>query len=159
MYSIDYEIVYRNRYHEIFYRFLPQNLWKVPNYEFKPIRFKHRFYNLLRFGELWWISFIVSLMHGSPFAQVFLLLITNFLHLVFIWFSSISNTGVFKLLKVLELLFFGGLEILLLVTLQQYNTLTKDAFNTLGIVGIVFICVILALSFIRFLYTAKKIFR
>jgi hypothetical protein len=50
LYSIDYEITYRNRYHEIFYRFLPKNLWKVPNYEFKPIGFGQRFYNVLRFG-------------------------------------------------------------------------------------------------------------
>lgn len=109
MYSINYEVSYRNRYHEIFYRFLPQNLWKTPNNEFFPLGFKHRFYNLLRFGEIWWFSIIVALMYRWPFSQVFFLLVTNFLHLTFLWISNISYTGVFKILKVLELLFFVGL--------------------------------------------------
>lgn len=101
MYSIDYEISYRNRYHEIFYRFLPKNIWKTPNYEFVPISFKQRFYNLLRFGEIWWFCLIFALMYDSPFGQAFLLIISNFLHFSFLWFSSTSYTSTFKILKVL----------------------------------------------------------
>ena len=157
MYSIDYEISYRNRYHEIFYRFLPKDIWKIPNFDFVPIGFRQRFYNLLRFGEIWWFSIIFALMYGSPFAQAFLLIITNFLHLAFLWISSISTNRTFKFLKVLELMFFVGLEIIILVSYQQNETLTKDAYKALGIVGVTFIFVILGLSLIRFIYTLGRL--
>lgn len=98
-------------------------------------------------------------MYGSPFAQAFLLMITNFLHLAFLWLSSLSYTRTFKSLKVLELMFFVGLEILILVAYQQNETLTKDAYKALGIVGVVFIFVILGLSFVRFIYTLTKLIK
>jgi hypothetical protein len=96
-------------------------------------------------------------MHGSPFAQAFLLMVTNFLHLAFLWISSISSTRTFKVLKVLELMFFVGLEIIILVSYQQNETLTKEAYKALGIVGVAFIFVILGLSLIRFIYTLVKL--
>lgn len=96
-------------------------------------------------------------MYGSPFAQAFLLMVTNFLHLAFLWISSISSTRTFKLLKVLELMFFVGLEIIILVSYQQNETLTKEAYKALGIVGVGFIFVILGLSLIRFIYTLVRL--
>jgi len=48
-------------------------------------------------------------MYNSPFTQAFLLMITNFLHLMVVWFSGISYTQTFKYLKMIELLFFIGI--------------------------------------------------
>jgi hypothetical protein len=54
-------------------------------------------------------------------------------------------------------MFFVGLEIIILVSYQQNETLTKEAYKAMGIVGVAFIFVILGLSLIRFIYTLVKL--
>lgn len=102
---------------------------------------------------------IATGMHNSPQAQCFLLMITNFVHLVIILFSSISQTLYFKLGKVFELAFFAGLEILILVCQSQQETLTTRGLNTLGAVGVALLFAIIFLSALRTLYTFIKIYR
>ncbi len=121
--------------------------------------YAEQMYNLFRFGELWWFALIATGMHGSPQAQCFLLMITNFAHLVLVLFTQFSRTFEFKLLKVFELAFFSGLEILILVCQSQQETLTTRGLNTLGSVGIALLFAILLLSFIRSLYTFSRIYR
>jgi hypothetical protein len=116
-------------------------------------------YNLYRFGEIWWMCIIATGMHGSPQAQCFLLMITNFVHLVVVLFTTISQTFYFKLAKVFELAFFGGLEILILVCQVQQETLTTPGLNTLGSVGIALLFAIICLSFVRTVYTFYRIYR
>lgn len=96
-------------------------------------------------------------MYGSAFSQVFLLMIGNSLHLGILWIWDISCGWGFKILKVWELLLFLGLEIVILVAYQQNGTLTKDAYNALGMVGVAIILVIILISFVRFIYTLWKL--
>jgi ABC-type transport system involved in multi-copper enzyme maturation permease subunit len=102
---------------------------------------------------------IATALHSSPQAQCFLLMITNFAHLVVILFSRISQTLYFKLGKVFELAFFAGLEILILVCQSQQETLTTRGINTLGSVGIALLFAIILLSFIRTIYTFMRIYK
>jgi hypothetical protein len=121
------------------------------------VTYAEQIYNLFRFGELWWLALIATGLHGSPQAQCFLLMITNFAHLVLELFTNLSGTFQFKLLKVFELAFFSGLEILILVCQTQQETLTTRGLNTLGSVGIALLFAILLLSFIRSIYTFYRI--
>jgi hypothetical protein len=54
-------------------------------------------------------------------------------------------------------MFFVGLEIIILASYQQNETLTKEAYKALGMVGVAFIFVILGLSLIRFIYTLARL--
>ena len=151
--------VFNNRYSEIFYRFLPFNLWEARISLIDIINEGEFFYNLFRFGELWWYAFVVCLMHKTPFIQAFLLMITNLVHILFLLVFKLSNTNMFKYLKILELLFFLGLEILLMVMVSLYETLLAESYRTLGIVGIIFIFIIVALSIVRTFYTFSEIWK
>ena len=64
----------------------------------------------------------------------------------------------FKIFKFLELAFFVGLEIIILVCYSQRETLTNKGYNTLGSVGIALIFAIILFSFMRFIYTFWKIY-
>lgn len=86
-------------------------------------------------------------------------MITNFLHLVVVLFSRISQTLYFKLCKVFELALFAGLEILILVCESQQATLTSRSLDTLGAVGIAIVFCIVTLSLIRSIYTFYRIYR
>lgn len=110
------KIEFANRYGEIFYRFLPVDVWVE---EAEGITYAELIYNLFRFGELWWFVVVAVLMSASPQAQCFLLIISNLLHLVMVLFTGLSNSLPFKLAKVFELAFFIGIEIVLLVCQSQ----------------------------------------
>jgi hypothetical protein len=99
------KIEFTNRYHEIFFRFLPERIWVDEEVK---IGYAERMYSVIRFGELWWYCIVAVSMHGSPQAQCFLLMITNFAHLVIVLFSSLNYSIYFKFLKIFELAFFAG---------------------------------------------------
>ena len=48
-------------------------------------------------------------MYARPFAQAFLLMATNFIHILLILFADLAYTSTFKYIKVLELAFFIGI--------------------------------------------------
>ena len=139
-------IVYWNLYAETLFRFhqMDVRVW---------IRTSQLLYNLFRFGELWWIALTVTLFYESPFTQAFILFILNAIHFFFVLFSSISRSNSFRLLKCLELLMFMGIEVLILVMDTLIESLQTESYETLGIVGIVFIFVIIVSSFARAAFT------
>ena len=115
------KIEYANRYSEIFFRFLPVDVWVEGS---QGITNAERLYNLLRFGELWFYAIVVTALHSSPQAQGFLLLVMNVAHLLLVLFSSLNFGLCFKLMKVMELALFAGVEVILIVCDSQQDTLT-----------------------------------
>lgn len=84
---------------------------------------KHIFYNLFRYGDLWWHAIVVILLHYAPFAQAFLLILTNGLHLAIVAFSTLNTTKFYRILKCLELAAFIVIEIMIIVMLSLLKTL------------------------------------
>ena len=138
------QTVFKNKYAEIFYRFMKLEYTYISDSRF--------LYNVFRFGELWWIGIVAILLHHSAFIQAFILMLLNGFHFFFILFSSFNKNKIFRVLKALELLFFVGLEILILVTIVLLDTLTTQSYETLGIVGVVFLFMIIGVSIVRMIY-------
>ena len=80
-------------------------------------------YNLFRYGDLWWQAIIAILFYHSPFAQTFLLIITNGFHLFLAIFSKLNNNKNFRICKSLELLCFIVLEVMIIIMLNLLRTL------------------------------------
>lgn len=95
----------------------------------------------------------------NPFVQAFLLMLTTAFHLIIILFFRVNYTNTFRILKALELLFFLGIEIIIVVMERLVETLRVESYETLGIVGIIFIFLIILVSFLRMLYTFTKIYQ
>jgi hypothetical protein len=57
----------------------------------------------------------VTALAYNPQAQLYLLLITQALHLFLVLYTKLSRNFFFRICKVLELAFFVGLEIIMLV--------------------------------------------
>ena len=118
-----------------------------------------RLYNLLRFGELWFYAVVVTALHSSPQAQGFLLLVMNVAHLLLVLFSSLSFGLGFKLMKVVELALFAGVEVILIVCDSQQDTLTESSIGTLAGVAIALVFVLIVISLGRVAYTAIRIYQ
>jgi len=112
-----------------------------------------------RFGELWWYAVVVTALTYSPVAQLFLLLITQALHMFVVLYTGLSRNIFYRIVKVLELAVFVGLEIILLVCQTQKDTLTNQSYNTLGGVGIGLIFLLVLLSLIRAIYNLFMLYR
>jgi hypothetical protein len=89
---------------------------------------KHFFYNLFRFGELWWYAIIVVLLSFAPFTQAFLLVLTNGFSLVVNAFSRLNTNKYYRIFKSLELVFFMVIEILIIVMASLINTLRIESY-------------------------------
>lgn len=83
-----------------------KDLWNAKVTETEIISERNYFYNIFRFGDLWWHAIVVILLHHSPFAQAFLLVLTNGFHLAINTFSKLNTTKYFRIYKSLELLCF-----------------------------------------------------
>ena len=60
------------------------------------------------------------MLHYNPQGQLYLVLITQALHMLIILFTDLSRSLFFKITKALELALFVGLEIILLVCQTQH---------------------------------------
>ena len=98
-------IQYANRYHEIFFRIVKRYIWTGE----KEISYSEQFYNLYRFGELWWYCVVVTALAFTTTAQIFVLLVLQLLHGFVVLFTGLSRNNVFKVIKALELAGFVGL--------------------------------------------------
>ena len=78
--------------------------------------------------------------------------------MVLVLFSSLSFGLGFKLMKVVELALFSGIEIIILVCDSQADTLTDSSIGTLGAVAIALMFVLIGVSVIRLGYTAYRIY-
>lgn len=120
---------------------------------------KHLFYNVFRYGDLWWQALVVILLHHSPFAQAFLLVLTNGFHLAVNTFADLNTNVYFRAFKSLELVCFIVIEILIIVMHSLLKTLRFESYETLGIVAIIFVFLLLVLTFVRFFYTLWMIYK
>ena len=96
--------------------------------DIEPVHLSHFIYNVFRFGELWWTAIIVCLIYNSPFTQAFILMLLNGFHFFYVLFSSKNRGKGFRFLKAFELLFFTGIDILILVMVTLVDSLTTESY-------------------------------
>ena len=80
-------------------------------------------------------------------------MVTQILHAFVVLFTGLSRSGALRVMKVMELAGFIGIEIILFVCSNQSDTLTSQSYNTLGAVAVAILFLIIIVSGIRSIYT------